>query len=891
MADLRRRLAVARGDEPADLVIRGGRVLSVFTREWLEGDLAIVDGFVAGIGDYEGNDTLDATGRYLVPGFIDSHMHLESSKLLVDEFARLVVPLGTTAVVADPHELANVLGTDGIHWIADMSQDIPLDVFFMASSSVPASKFESPRRPLSPGDLQGLLRRRRVLGLAEMMNFPGVVGGDEHELEKLALEGATHVDGHAPGVHGKDLNAYAAAGIRSDHEARTVEEGRERLRVGMWVLIREASGARNLHDLLPLVAEFGPHRLAFCTDDREPEDIVAEGHINGMVREAVASGVTPEDALVMASLNGATWHGLRDFGALAPGYQADVLVLGDLERFEPQLVLKAGRHVEASPRHAVPDWVRHTVRIRPVGSNRFRIPWEGGRARVIGIIPDQIATESLVEDPTVVDGEVVADPERDLAKIAVVERHLGTGRIERRARPRHRPPDRGARADGRARRAQHRRRRHERPRHVPSGHEAERDRRRRGRRRGRRRPRGAAPARGRSALRRTPRRGRRGKQELRRGGASPRLHTAVAVPVARLPGAVRDPGAEDHRPRAGRRRRVRARHPARGLMLLANAWVATMDDAGSEYRDGWVLVEDGLVSAVGGGQPPAGERLDVGGALVTPGLVNTHHHLYQTLTRTRAQEADLFTWLKTLYPVWAQLDAEAEYAAARTGLAELALSGCTTVFDHHYVFPRGEAGLIEAEVQAARELGPRLVASRGSMDLGESDGGLPPDSLVETIDDVLADTERLIRELHESAAGARTQVVVAPCSPFSVTGELMTASAELARREGVLLHTHLAETVEEEAYCLELYGCRPVEYLERLDWLARTSGARTAFTCPPTTSTGSRGRASESHIARRPTCASAPGWRRCASSSMRVSASASASTGRPRTSAAISPSR
>jgi adenine deaminase len=429
MADLRRRLAVARGDEPADLVIRGGRVLSVFTREWLEGDLAIVDGFVAGIGDYEGNDTHDAAGRYLVPGFIDSHMHLESSKLLVDEFARLVVPLGTTAVVADPHELANVLGTDGIHWIADMSQDIPLDVFFMASSSVPASKFESPRRPLSPGDLQGLLRRRRVLGLAEMMNFPGVVGGDEHELEKLALEGATHVDGHAPGVHGKGLNAYAAAGIRSDHEARTVEEGRERLRVGMWVLIREASGARNLHDLLPLVAEFGPHRLAFCTDDREPEDIVAEGHINGMVREAVASGVTPEDALVMASLNGATWHGLRDFGALAPGYQADVLVLGDLERFEPELVLKAGRHVEASPRHAVPDWVRHTVRIRPVGSNRFRIPWEGGRARVIGIIPDQIATESLVEDPTVVDGEVVADPERDLAKIAVVERHLGTGRM------------------------------------------------------------------------------------------------------------------------------------------------------------------------------------------------------------------------------------------------------------------------------------------------------------------------------------------------------------------------------------------------------------------------------------------------------------------------------
>ncbi|HEU5212140.1 MAG TPA: 8-oxoguanine deaminase [Gaiellaceae bacterium] len=252
-------------------------------------------------------------------------------------------------------------------------------------------------------------------------------------------------------------------------------------------------------------------------------------------------------------------------------------------------------------------------------------------------------------------------------------------------------------------------------------------------------------------------------------------------------------------------------------MLLTNAWVATMAD--DEFADGWVQVDDGLIAAVGEGEPPAGERVDLGGALVTPGLVNTHHHRDQTLTRTRAQEADLFTWLKTLYPVWARLDAEAEYAAARTGIAELALSGCTTVFDHHYVFPRGEAGLIEAEVQAARELGVRIVASRGSMDLGESDGGLPPDSLVETIDDVLADTDRLVAELHEAGHGARVQVVVAPCSPFSVTGELMTASAELARRHGLPLHTHLAETLEEEVYCQELYGCRPVEYLERLGWL------------------------------------------------------------------------
>ena len=213
MEELRRRLAVARGDEPADLVVRGGRVLSVFTKEWLETDVAVVDGFVAGLGSYDGRETLDASGRFVVPGFIDAHMHLESVKLMVDEFARLVLPLGTTAVVADPHEIANVLGVDGVHWLLDASAELQLDVFFMASSCVPASPFESPRRPLGPGDLESLMRRRRVLGLAEMMNFPGVIGGSPAELEKLALEGADHVDGHAPGVLGKELQAYAASGM------------------------------------------------------------------------------------------------------------------------------------------------------------------------------------------------------------------------------------------------------------------------------------------------------------------------------------------------------------------------------------------------------------------------------------------------------------------------------------------------------------------------------------------------------------------------------------------------------------------------------------------------------------------------------------------------------
>ncbi len=249
-------------------------------------------------------------------------------------------------------------------------------------------------------------------------------------------------------------------------------------------------------------------------------------------------------------------------------------------------------------------------------------------------------------------------------------------------------------------------------------------------------------------------------------------------------------------------------------MIYSNAWIVTMDDAQTEHERGWLRVADGAIAEVGAGEPPeAGD--DLRGAVVTPGLVNTHHHLYQTLTRARAQEATLFEWLRELYPTWAGIDAEMEYAAARCGLAELALSGCSTVFDHHYVFPRGVEGLVEAEIRAARELGLRIVASRGSMDLGESDGGLPPDSLVEDVDAVLADTERLAA----LADGDWVQIAVAPCSPFSVTTRLMEESAELARRLGLRLHTHLAETAEEDAYCRELFGCSPVEYLDRVGWL------------------------------------------------------------------------
>jgi len=421
-------MAVARGDEPADLVLAGGRVLSVFTKEWLSVDVAIKDGHVVGLGSYQGRERMDVGGSYLVPGFVDAHMHIESSKLTVDEFARAVVPHGTTAVVADPHEIANVLGTDGIHWLLDCCTDLPLDVYVMASSCVPASRFESPRRPFTTGDIESLLRRHRTIGVAEMMNFPGVIAGDEAEVAKLTTGLTDHVDGHAPGVSGPALNAYIAAGIRSDHEATTFEEALEKRRLGMWVMLREASIARNLRDLLPLVKQYGTERCVFCTDDREPSFIVEEGHINQMVRFAVADGVSPEDAIVMATINPATYHRLWHLGAIAPGYQADILVLDDLVSFAPKHVLKRG----AAPRFAklqVPEWVRQTINLAPVAASSFRIPSGPKRIRVISVIPGQLLTGTKVMEPAVRKGEMVSDPSRDLVKIAVLERHHASGRI------------------------------------------------------------------------------------------------------------------------------------------------------------------------------------------------------------------------------------------------------------------------------------------------------------------------------------------------------------------------------------------------------------------------------------------------------------------------------
>jgi adenine deaminase len=427
-------IAVARGDAPPDLVVAGAHVFSVFTREWLELDVAVFGGRIAGLGDYEGGERVDARGQYLVPGFIDAHVHIESSKLTPAEFARAVVPHGTTAVVTDPHEVANVLGVEGVEWMLEASEGLPLDVFVMAPSCVPASDFESPMCPLEPADMEAILRHPRALGVAEMMNFPGVIAGMPDVLARLRVDGASHADGHAPGVVGRGLDAYVAAGIRSDHEATTFDEALEKRRRGMWVLLREASNARNLRDLLPLVGQYGPEHCAFCTDDREPDFLFRDGHIDQMCRVAVEEGCSAEAALLLATLHPARCHGLMDRGAVAPGMRADLVLLDDLETFAPARVYKDGRLVAAGgraepfDRAPIPERVRSTMRTAPLGADAFAIE-AAERVRVIETIPGQLITHAREEEPTTRDGHIVADPSRDLAKIAVVERHHATGRV------------------------------------------------------------------------------------------------------------------------------------------------------------------------------------------------------------------------------------------------------------------------------------------------------------------------------------------------------------------------------------------------------------------------------------------------------------------------------
>ncbi len=434
--DLALRIAVARGDEPADVVLSGGRVLSVFTGELLEADVAISGEHVAGVGNgYEGNERVDVSGLTLVPGLIDGHMHLETTKLRLDEFARGALPWGTTTVVLDPHEIANVFGVAGVRALLANAAQVPLDAYVMVSSCVPASPFESSGATLTADDIAELLRTEpRAIGLAEMMDYPAVVAAGEDAVAKVAAAAGRHIDGHAPGLSGTGLNAYLAAGVRSDHECTTYEEALEKRRLGMWIMIRQGSAARNLEALLPLVVEHGTTNCLLCTDDREPHDLQEHGHINDVVREAVALGCPASDALVMATLNAARYHRLHDLGAIAPGYLADIVAFPDLISFRPDRVWKRGRLVAeggsstAIASSPMPEWMHDSVSVRELVPTDFEIVADG-RVRVIGVDPGTIVTRSLVDEPLRRNGKAHADPGRDLAKIAVVERHRGTGRI------------------------------------------------------------------------------------------------------------------------------------------------------------------------------------------------------------------------------------------------------------------------------------------------------------------------------------------------------------------------------------------------------------------------------------------------------------------------------
>ena len=437
--DLPRILAVARGDEPADLVLRNARLINVLSGEIHPAEIAVAGEAVAGVSTartWQGTREIDLGGRFVAPGLLDAHVHIESSLTTPAELARAVVPRGVTTAITDPHEIANVLGLEGIRFMLRDAEGAPLDMRINAPSCVPATALETSGARLEASDLAALLDEPRLLGLAEVMNFPGVVGGDPDVLAKLAAFRGRVVDGHCPGLAGPRLSAYAAAGISSDHECVTVEEAREKLRAGLVVFLREASNARNLRTLLGLVTPATERRLCFCTDDRHPIDLLDEGSIDHMVRIAVAEGIDPVTAFRMATLNTADHYRLTDRGAVAPGRRADLFVFADLAAPRAEMVFRGGELVardgrmlaERAPRRD--SGLPGTVHLDAARLD-FAIPAGGSpggkRLRVIGVVPDQLLTEHLVLEAAIRDGQAVADPSRDLLKMAVVERHRGTG--------------------------------------------------------------------------------------------------------------------------------------------------------------------------------------------------------------------------------------------------------------------------------------------------------------------------------------------------------------------------------------------------------------------------------------------------------------------------------
>jgi adenine deaminase len=429
MRNLAELLAVARGDAPADRLFRGGRVADVFTGSLVATDVAVAGGRVVGVGSgYDAEEIVELEGAVLAPGWIDAHVHIESSLAVPYQFARAVVPRGTTTAVTDPHEIANVHGLAGIRYMLDASEGLPLQVLVQAPSCVPATPMGTAGAALDAADLAGLLEHPRVLGLAEVMNFPGTIQGDPGVLAKLRAFEGRPVDGHAPGVSGRALNAYALAGPSSDHECTTAEEALEKLQRGLTLFIREATNARNLDALLPVLTPDTAGRICLCTDDRVPADLLEEGGIDAMLRRVVEAGHDPLTALRLATLNPATFFGLPDRGAVAPGRRADLVVLDDLATFRPRAVYAGGDLVAGEGRAAEwpePQVVPPDPRVRiALNADTFRIPADGpGEVRVIRAVPDQLVTGHERWPARVENDEAVADPERDLVKIAVLERH------------------------------------------------------------------------------------------------------------------------------------------------------------------------------------------------------------------------------------------------------------------------------------------------------------------------------------------------------------------------------------------------------------------------------------------------------------------------------------
>jgi adenine deaminase len=436
---LRRRVRVALGQEPGDLLITGGHVINVFTRRIEPADVVVADGWIAGVGrqGWRAAETIDADGQVILPGLIDTHMHLESTLLTPAELSRLIVPMGTTATISDSHEIGNVLGLRGIDMLIAASAGLPLDLFFMASSCVPATHWEDAGASLGPRQVRELLTRPRVLGLAEVMDIPAVLAALPDTLEKIgaALEIGAVVDGHAPSLSARDLIACAAAGIRSDHESTGVEEARAKAALGMLVQVRDGSSAQNLDAMLPLLAS-GEIDDAWClvTDDIFPDDLRRRGHLDGLLRRVVAGGVDPAVAVRHASYVPARHYGLTDRGAIAPGYRADLALVDDVRDFRVQSVIKDGRVVARQGRcldqgHAPRLGHENTIHLPTLGESTFRLPIAGATCPVIEIVPDQIVTRRGSRDVRRIDGAWEFDPGRDVALIASIERHRATGKI------------------------------------------------------------------------------------------------------------------------------------------------------------------------------------------------------------------------------------------------------------------------------------------------------------------------------------------------------------------------------------------------------------------------------------------------------------------------------